>query len=92
MKLHEIVNKKYFYQGNCVDSFEDDSCSFGNYRDVSDFAVAEEAATKISKKQFLTAIEKISVVDDCDIFMFDEDNDVYIAYDSDADIHYFFTK
>jgi len=89
MKLFEIT-KRYSLAGNCVNSFDDDSCSFSNYVDVTDFAQGEENSIQINKEQFLNKINYNNVVDKCDIFLYDESHDCYIAYNSKKDIHYFF--
>lgn len=93
--LFENYKTKYYFAGTCVNSFDNDSCSFSNYSDVSDFAVAEENAKSISRSEFL---EKVGDVPDSIInhlsknldFLHDEDNDVFMIYDKDSDIHYFF--
>jgi hypothetical protein len=92
-ELFESEETKYHYVGNCVNSFDSDGdCSFKNYSDVTEFAQGLENATKVSKMEFLKHVKAIKTIDKCDMFEYDADADVYIAYDTAADIHYFFTK
>lgn len=93
MLLKSILeSKNYSYVGDCITSFYDDSCTFYNYNDATDFAQGEENAKPISKRDFLKNVRFNEVVDECDIFLYDEQHDVYLAYDSHKDIHYFFIK
>lgn len=95
MKVKDLLveQKRYHFVGTCVDSFED-GCTFRNYVDVNDFAVGEESATEISWSAFSRAVKVpyyLRLGRDPK-FLYDEDHDVYIAYDQDKDIHYFWVK
>ena len=93
-KYLEENGSKYSFVGTCVNSFDEDTgeCFFDNYRDVSDFAVGEENSSKISKDEFIRMTEHHPSIDESDEFLFDEDHDVLMAYDSEKDVHYFFVK
>lgn len=96
MRLAEI-SKNAEFLGTCVNSFDDEGeCVVPRlYRDVSDFAYHEENAQKISSKEFSNAVGKIPYAIDNQIgksreYLYDEDNDVYMIYDTESDVHYFF--
>ena len=98
LKLIETTVATYAYVGNCVDSFEDGQCSFPNYTDVNDFAVGEENAELITLDEFKQKVGQsipnfvLGGDDDPLQYLYDRDHDVIIAYDTDQDIHYFFTR
>jgi hypothetical protein len=95
---HFIFENKKTYAGNCINSFDENGECFGQvpYRDVTDFAQAEEKSKKISKEQFeKTAtipehLKKITKSKDT-IYLHDKDNNVHMMYDADKDVHHFFT-
>jgi hypothetical protein len=96
MRLAEI-SKIAEFLGTCVNSFDEDGeCTVPQlYRDVSDFAYHEENAQKISSKEFYNKVGKIPTVIDSQIgknreYLYDEDNKIYMIYDVDSDVHYFF--
>lgn len=86
--------KEKYIVGTCVNSFDEDADCINSdlpYRDVSEFAVADENAARITKEEFLKNVnvpEKLINIDA--IYLHDIDNDVYMLYDVDLDIHYFF--
>jgi hypothetical protein len=89
----ESKSKKHFV-GTCVNSFDEDgNCNISQlpYRDTTHFAQAEENATQINKDQF---INNVNVPDNLKginaIYLHDEDNDVFMLYDDEKDIHYLF--
>jgi len=96
LKINEI--KKYHYIGNCVNSFDENGyCTFPNFSDATEFAQAEEDAKEISQEQFNRAVEIPNsilnkIVDHQIIYLYAEPEDVYMAYDADDDIHYFFIR
>lgn len=85
-------NKKHLV-GTCKDFDEEGNCNISQlpYRDTTQFAQAEENATEITKDQF---INNVNVPDNLKkinaIYLHDEDNDVYMLYDDQKDVHYFF--
>lgn len=90
----------YFFVGSCADSFDEDAeCTIPElpYRDVTEFAQAEELYVTVSKKQFIDnvmiqakAFEKLIGRKSTE-FLYDKENDIFIMYDNKKDIHYFFT-
>ena len=89
----ESQNKKQLV-GTCVNSFDEDGhCDNINlpYRDTTQFAQSEENATEITKDQF---INNVNLPDSLKyikaIYLHDKDNDVYMLYDDQKDVHYFF--
>lgn len=96
-----VLESTYQFSGTCVNSFDEDgSCTaFDNYNDVTDFAQAEENAEEISKQQFdklvgqqeLNNVPKIKNKKNL-VYLHDKENDVVMAYDQTADVHYFFIK
>lgn len=84
---------QYHYVGNCVDSFDEDTGDslIPYFRDVSDFAVKEEDAKKISKSDFLKLTGGYKLPKHKFDYM--RLSDVLItAYDVDTDIHWFFAS
>jgi hypothetical protein len=89
-----MESKKYNFVGTCVNSFDDDSCTFYNYRDVSDFATGESNAKNVSKEVFMS---NVNWPDDIELskrveYLYDKSHDVYMVYDLDSDVHYFCVK
>jgi len=89
----ESQNKKHLV-GTCVNSFEEDgNCTIPQlpYTDTTHFAQAEENATQITKDQFINNVNLPDNLKDINaIYLHDEDNDVYMLYDDQKDVHYFF--
>ncbi len=89
----ENRNKKQLV-GTCVNSFDEDAnCIIPQlpYGDTTEFAQAEENATKITKEEFLQNVNVPKEIINIDAFyLHDENNDVYMLYDDKLDIHYFF--
>lgn len=90
-----IVESEFL--GTCANSFDEDGeCVVpGLYNDVSDFAVHEEEAVEISLDEFTTAVGNISPAVRGELgndlaYLYDTDNEIYMIYDQDADVHYFF--
>ena len=83
------------YVGDCVSGFDlDGDCTIPTlpYKDVSAFAVAEEAAKEISKEEFNQHVELGTLVPRKDtLYLFDSDNGVFMMYDHKKDRHYFFS-
>jgi len=56
MKIRDLLyesDKPYHYVGDCTNSFDSNGeCQIGHFSDVSDFAMQDEDATEISKKEF----------------------------------------
>lgn len=90
--LIENVSKKS-YQGNCINSFDDDGdCTIPHipYRDATDFAQAEENYKPITKDTFLTHVHTPMFNINKHDFFHDEDNDMFVSYDNKKDVHYFY--
>ena len=61
------------------------------YTDTTHFAQAEENATEITKDQFINNVNVPDNLKDINaIYLHDEDNDVFMLYDDEKDIHYLF--
>jgi hypothetical protein len=89
--------KFYSYVGNCVYGFDEDGESLlPIFRDVSEFACHNEDAEKIDEVEFYKHIQKNLIVDgilngnEVEYLKYRE-IDVYVIYDIDDDIHYFFS-
>jgi len=79
--------------GSCKDFDEDGNCTIPQlpYTDTTHFAQAEENATKITKDQFINNVNVPDNLKDINaIYLHDEDNDVFMLYDDEKDIHYLF--
>lgn len=86
-----------YWIGTCINSFDNDGdCVDPSlpYRDVSDFAVAEEDAEEITLEEFLSqasipdSILNATANHDCTYLV--DMYGVLMLYDEDGDIHYFF--
>jgi hypothetical protein len=89
----ENKNKKQLV-GNCVNSFDEDgNCTIPQipYKYTTQFAQSEENATQMNKDQF---INNVNLPDSLKyikaIYLNDKDNDVFMLYDDQKDVHYFF--
>ena len=83
--ITEGTGKHLEFVGTCADSFDEDGDCINPalpWSHVSDFAVADENATATDPTQF-------GVKTPFDFF--DLGRGIYAAYDSDADIHYFYS-
>ena len=88
----------YYFVGSCISSFDEDAeCSIPGlpYRDVSEFAQAEEYYKRVSKRRFTNNVnmsqkfEKL-INSKMTELLYDKDNNIFIMYDGKKDIHYFF--
>lgn len=91
------INEDAKFLGTCVNSFDEDGeCIIPNlYQDVSDFAVHEENAIRISFNEFDKNIGKIpndldKLISPNRNYLYDEDNKIFMIYDIENDTHYFF--
>ena len=95
MKHEEITNNKKHFAGTCVNSFDEEGNCITNlpWLTVSDFAVDEENAEEINKEEFLKNVdiskELIKKLLKHKLKFMKADN-VYMIYDDNTDIHYFF--
>lgn len=99
MIISEVINPRLAeFVGTCANSFDQvGNCVIDqlNYRDVSDFAQALENTTiKIPENEFYYNVNVWSDIEkklskNLD-FLYDERNDVFMIYDNDSEIHYFF--
>jgi hypothetical protein len=90
--LESYKTKKHLV-GSCKDFDEDGNCTIPQlpYTDTTHFAQAEENATKITKDQFINNVNVPDNIKDINaIYLHDEDNDVFMLYDDEKDIHYLF--
>lgn len=94
--FHQFIKESYKYVGNCINSFDNDGeCLFNFYNDVSDFAYhIEEYYVEISKGEFLkNVINNYQFLNKNNIeYYYDTNKNIFVAYDVDKDIHYFFVK
>jgi len=91
----------YYFVGSCTSSFDEDAeCTIPElpYRDVVEFAQAEESYTTVSIKRFednvaiqAKAFEKLVGKKSTEL-LYDKENDIFIMYDGVKDIHYFFIR
>jgi len=95
----KILNESY-YLGSCVDSFDEDGdCIIDDlpFSDVSDFACREQDALEITRGEFEIIIKEIpqdikSKILGHNLTYFVYKGDIFVIYDSDEDVHYFFRK
>jgi hypothetical protein len=94
------------YVGNCTNLFDGDTgeCVLRTFRDVNDFAEQEESFREqteenpnlfLSREEFLSLINKPSDLDlkeNWEYYFYPGEPNVYVAYDPEEDIHYFFSK
>lgn len=96
MRFKEFIteNQQYYFIGTCVNSFDKDGeCSFRNYRDTTDFAQGEEDADEISKEEFDKHCKTSTIKLGKKLkYLYDKENDVYMIYDENKDVHYFWVK
>jgi hypothetical protein len=89
-----LENQKKHFVGTCVNSFDEEgNCTIPQlpYTDTTQFAQAEENTTKITKDQFINNVNVPDNLKDINaIYLHDEDNDVFMLYDDQKDVHYFF--
>lgn len=99
-------NKEIFeweYLGSCVDSFDmEGSCENTRlpYGDVSAFACGEERAIIILKNEIEEEFSKnmkkscfVNILNKKDTTMlYDDEHNVYMLYDFEDDVHYFFKR
>lgn len=88
----ESQNKKHLV-GTCKDFDKEGNCNISQlpYRDTTNFAQAEENATEITKDEFMNNVNIPNNLKDINaIYLHDEDNDVFMLYDDEKDIHYLF--
>lgn len=94
IKLKSLIFESVAYIGNCVDILDT-----GNYfSDATDMAYAVENSTEISKFNFLKVIRfnhippeiQAIITSEQNSIVYSKYNNLYIIYDSNSDIHYFF--
>ena len=95
--------KQAHYIGNCTNLFDSETgeCEIG-FRDVNDFAEQEEQFREqaeenpnlfMSREEFLpwiTKPEDLELKENWEYYFFPGERNIYVAYDPDEDIHYFF--
>lgn len=89
----ENKNKKHLV-GTCVNAFDlNGNCTIPElpYKDTTEFAQAEENAKQITKEDFINAVNIPQNLKHIDaIYLHDQNNNVYMLYDDNNDIHYLF--
>jgi hypothetical protein len=92
--IHELIVEQFL--GTCVDAFDDDGDCIGPglYKDVTDFAQHEEKAMPISENEFYSNMHIPNYLEKhiSKNRKYLVDGNIYIVYDVDSDIHYFFKK
>ena len=86
---------KGFYLGSCVDSFDlEGNCLVDlPWSHVSDFAYAEENSQELTLTEFLVGVsitEISGLIENNTVKYFQTPDDIFMIYDVDKDIHYFF--
>lgn len=96
MKINELIEQKKHCVGTCVNSFDEDgNCIVTElpWDDASAFAVADEESKEISKEEFFKEVELspelLKRLSKHRVKFFVADG-VYMIYDENTDIHYFF--
>lgn len=92
--------ESYGLLGNCVNAFDDDGdCLLNLFDDASDFACVEESSIEVDKQEFLIGAyirneEYLGLLSDLGetVFLKHKERGILMAYDQDADIHYFFKE
>lgn len=93
MRLQDINPHKLTLQGNCINSFDEDGeCIIGTlpFSTVSDLGYADENAEDVSKEIFFHKCNVPRSLAQIRRARYMEHNGLYILYDEDKDIHYFF--
>lgn len=92
----QFIENQYKKQlvGNCVNSFDQDgNCTINQlpYTDTTHFAQSEENATEINKDEFINNVNLPNNLKNINaIYLHDKENDLYMLYDDQKDVHYFF--
>lgn len=85
---------KLTYVGNCITSFDEDGDCINSelpFTDVSDFAYQLEKSKQLTPDMFFEQVEDNTFDFDCKLeFSVLEDMSVFIAYNDETDIHFFF--
>tara|TARA_A100001391_G_C5029508_1_gene267981 strand:- start:678 stop:995 length:318 start_codon:yes stop_codon:yes gene_type:complete len=98
--IREFLKEERGLMGSCVNSFDGDGYCIQPgvaYADTSALAVGDERADEISEEEFRAAV---TIPSDLDqrvaghevFYLLDREENQYMLYDSDDDIHYFFGK
>jgi hypothetical protein len=97
VELFESQPQKKHFVGTCVDSFDlDGECVVPElgWANTSDFAVADESASNISREEFVNRVIMPPQLQDLirspHMLYLETSNGVLMAYDSESDVHYFF--
>jgi len=85
-----ILKNNWYYLGNCVSSFDEDSNSIiPQFQDASDFACVLEDCVPcnfLSSNQIAMPSDICSKIE----FVYSDERNLLIGYDSNIDVHYFF--
>ena len=89
----EYLAENYSLVGDCKNFDEGGSCTMDTlpYSDTTEFAHAEENASEISAEEFQAVVGDMLPISE-PLYLHDKTNDVYMIYDDDADIHYFYVR
>lgn len=96
--IRSLLSEQHGFIGTCVNSFDEDGyCMVPDlsYSTVTDFAWGDENADRIPENEFRSQViippDLEELISGHEIFyLLDRDNNQYMLYDSDDDIHYFF--
>ena len=100
-----IKGKQMNYLGNCTNIFDNGDCLLNIFDDASHFARLDELATtehefadesegcgKLEEDEFLSFVQLPDFLVNKNLEFYYYNNGILVAYDGDADIHYFFGK
>lgn len=94
-------SKPYTYAGDCHEGDTEDSSSFMQYAgiDATEMAQLVENAHDVAPQKFIGAVDLGPTIKlRTDLwsgryeYLYNEDADTYILYDTEDDIHYFYTR
>ncbi|ASV44456.1 hypothetical protein PBI_SCTP2_441 [Salicola phage SCTP-2] len=99
-QLIENAENKYYYVGNCVDSFDEDTMEYchGQLLSIEDLGIIDETdieeALNDKSKNLIDYADKllnyVPSLDDNSVLIYNKKNDVYVLYNPEEDIHYFY--
>lgn len=94
MRYEELFESSKKFVGTCVNSFDEMDCVVPQlpYDSVTEFSQYEENAEEISKEKFVenVAMPTSLTIGEEDIFLLDRQNNVFMLYKPDEDVHYLF--
>lgn len=92
VKTNNVTKKRYV--GNCINSFDEDGdCVIPDlpFTDVSDLAYQLEDAIEIGPSEFHSKVSSNTDFDGTHVVYYKlPDESVYVLYDTENDVHFFF--